>query len=197
MRMFKSLAMVLIAVSTTLACSSSNPTHHATTNTQDASANTPDPNNADPSNPDSADAGDNTNTNNPPPDNSTDAGSAVVDAGTPAPTNQAECLADCEAQYPAAQAESNQLDSTCYKGSCASACDNIGSGTNKTPSADAGAKCDTNAANSYEIGTPSQACSDCLASTPACCTLWIKIFGSADGQSLNQCANNCWSKFPN
>jgi hypothetical protein len=44
------------------------------------------------------------------------------------------------------------------------------------------------------IMTASVKCSDCLAKTPECCNLWIAIFGSAEGRSLNKCAVTCYSK---
>lgn len=133
-----------------------------------------------------------TDPQNPPPVNDVDASVSVVDAG---PTNQAECLAACEVKYPTAAAQSHQFDTSCMVGVCGSACDNLGQGKNFYPSVDAGASCDTNAAGAYPIGTPSQACSDCLATTQTCCKQWVDLFGSKNGQALNQCANTCWTTF--
>lgn len=142
--------------------------------------------------------GDNTDTTNDDTGSVSDAGGN--DVAPKEPTNQAECLTACEAKYPTAAADSHQLDNTCFFGAaCGAVCDNLGSGENHTPSADAGAMCDTAKAGSYPIAVPggdrAQGCADCLASTPTCCTLWIKIFSSAEGQQLNSCANACWSKF--
>jgi len=125
--------------------------------------------------------------------------SVAVDSGPKEPTNQTECIAVCETKYPTAAVDSATLDNTCLlAGACEPVCNNLaGGGELKFPSADAGVVCDTAAANSYPIGTPSQACSDCLATTQTCCDLWIKIFGSTEGQALNKCAHDCWEKFPN
>lgn len=113
------------------------------------------------------------------------------------PTNQVECIAQCETNHPTAAQDNHALDNTCMFGVCGHVCNNLGQGQNFFPDTDAGAMCDTATAGSFPIGTPSQACSNCLAATTECCNLWVKIFGSAEGQSLNRCAHTCWEKFPN
>jgi hypothetical protein len=118
------------------------------------------------------------------------------DAGPKAPTNQKECIAACEAAAPTAAAQNHDLDNLCFFGTCGAVCNNLGQGESKYPDGASALACDTAAAGSYPIGTPSQACSNCLASTPACCTLWIAIFGSAEGQGLSKCAHDCWANFP-
>lgn len=127
-------------------------------------------------------------------------GPAVVDAGPKVPTNQAECVAACEAKYPKSAAQNKTLDNTCFvAGTCEPVCDNLVAGKNYQPTVvpDAGPVCDTVKANSYPVSTPSQACSDCVATTPACCNLWIAIFSSDDGKALNACSNTCFSTFKN
>lgn len=131
---------------------------------------------------------------------SVEAATAVTDAGPKTPTNQAECVAVCESKYPKQAGQNKQLDNSCFlAGSCEPACNGLVVGKNYQPSVDpdAGPTCDTVKANSYPISTPSQACSDCLASTPTCCSLWIAIFSSDDGKALNSCSNNCFSQFKN
>jgi hypothetical protein len=127
-----------------------------------------------------------------------DSSSPSTDSGPKDPTNQAECIAVCEKKYPTPAAQNKLLDTSCMLGSCEPVCNNIGSsGKNFPPDVDpeVGVVCDTNAANSYPISTPSSACSTCLANTAECCTLWIAIFGSTDGQALNTCANTCFNTF--
>ncbi len=132
----------------------------------------------------------------PPVTEATDAGADVATpvVSPPAPT-LATCIAACEAKHPASATLNAKLDSTCMLGSCEPVCNGLGTGKGVGADPDAGAVCDTAAANSYPIVTPSAACSTCLATTPACCTLWISIFGSVDGQALNACSNKCYSDF--
>ncbi len=133
----------------------------------------------------------------------TDAGkdtSPAADAAPPVPTNQVECVAACEVKYPTPAAQNHALDTTCMLGTCGNVCNGIGSnGQNFGPDVDpvVGVVCDTVAAASYPILTPAAACSTCLANTPDCCNLWIAIFGSAQGQALNACANTCFTTFKN
>jgi len=115
------------------------------------------------------------------------------DAGPP--TDQASCIVACESAHPASAKLGHTLDATCMLGTCEPVCNGLVAGKNYPPDADAGALCDTAKAASYPILTPSEACSTCLASTPSCCSLWISIFGSADGQALNTCANKCYTTF--
>ncbi len=109
----------------------------------------------------------------------------VLDAAPPV-----SCVAACEAKYPTPAAANKDLDTLCMLGTCADVCNNLGSpGKNFPPDdTDAGA-CDTS--NSYPISTPSAACSTCLAVTPQCCSIWVSIFGSVEGQALNACALAC------
>jgi hypothetical protein len=124
-----------------------------------------------------------------------DNGTSTPDAG---PTNQASCVAACETKYPAAAQEGHAFDTSCMTGVCEAVCDNIGaSGQDFAPDPDAGSACNTNAAMSYPIKTPSVACSDCLATHDSCCKQWITIFGSTEGQALNACSNTCFSSFKN
>ncbi len=121
-----------------------------------------------------------------------------VDAGPKAPSNQAECIVACEGQHPTSAKLNHTLDTTCLLGgACEPVCNGLGTGKLFQPTVDedAGVQCDTAKANSYPITTPSAACSTCLANTPACCTLWISIFSSVDGQALNTCSNKCYVDF--
>lgn len=116
------------------------------------------------------------------------------------PTNKAECVSVCEVKYPKPAALNKTLDSTCFlAGVCEGDCNDLVAGKNYLPTADpdAGPTCDTAKANSYPISTPAQKCSDCIARTPACCNLWIAIFGSDDGKALNACSNACFTSFKN
>lgn len=127
-----------------------------------------------------------------------DAGNNVTQPPPPEPTNQAECLATCEVSHPNAAQMNRDLDAQCFfGGSCENACNNIGQGQNFTPSPVASAQCNTEAAGSWPVSTPSLQCSDCVATTPACCNLWVSLYGSAEGQALSQCAHDCWDHFPN
>jgi hypothetical protein len=181
----------VVAIASILACSSS-PKNSVPTSPPPTPAGTTDPNTPN----DAPTSTATSTTSNPPP---------VNDAGTPPPPeNQASCLAACSTQYPKAAAENNSLDSSCFLGgSCAAVCNDLpASGKEFEPNvvadADAGITvCDTATANSYPIDTPSQDCSNCLATNTTCCTLWISIFGSADGQALNACSINCFEKYPN
>lgn len=129
--------------------------------------------------------------------NPTNTPSTDSDGGSKPPSNQAECIAVCEGQYPKAAVKNKSLDSTCMLGVCSNVCNDLVAGKNFPPDvdADAGVVCDTVKANSFPISTPSAQCSTCLANTPTCCTQWIAIFSSADGQALNGCAVNCFSNF--
>jgi len=144
--------------------------------------------NSDTSNPSTSDGG---STSDPTPDSGTT-------PPPPVPT-QASCLNACEAQHPKAAAENKTLDSTCMLGgACESVCNDLGTSkvlVGPTVDPDAGVVCDTVTPDSYPIRTSSAACSTCLANTPACCTLWIAIFGSADGRALNACANKCYADY--
>jgi hypothetical protein len=126
-----------------------------------------------------------------------DADKDAADGGAPKePTNQTECIAACEVTYPTAAADNHQLDQQCFFGdSCGTVCNNLGQGATQYPDQVSSLSCNTVAAGSYPIGTPSQACSNCLATTPVCCDLWVKIFGSPEGKSLSQCAHTCWDTF--
>jgi predicted small lipoprotein YifL len=133
-------------------------------------------------------------------DGSSPAEMSEVDSGPKAPTNQAECVATCEAKYPKSAAQNKTLDSTCMlAGTCEPVCNDLIPGKNYEPTVnpDAGVVCDTAKADSYPILTPSAACSTCLASSPVCCNLWIAIFSSTEGKALNACANTCYSSFKN
>ncbi len=143
--------------------------------------------------------GDNTTpvSSDPVSDGGTTPPSASTDSGPKAPTNQAECVAVCEAQHPKASALNKQLDATCFLGgSCEPDCNNHVPGGKQFPvsAGDAGDSCPI-ADGIDPIMTLSQACSDCVATTPSCCKLWVDIFGSDDGRSLNKCAVACFAKF--
>jgi len=115
-----------------------------------------------------------------------------------APSNQAECIAVCETTYPAAAAKGKALDTSCFLGGvCEHVCNDLKPGTLVKPTEVDGGGCDTVKADSYPITTTSQACSDCLNTTPTCCTQWIAIFSSMDGRALNTCANQCYTNFKN
>lgn len=184
----KKLLIILSTVCALVACSSSTESKGTSdTTTVDGGPPTGDPpvnQDPNPANPHSGDL---------------DAGPTNADAAPPVkePTNQTECIAACEATHPTAAANNHQLDNSCFYGAaCGNVCNNLGQGESKYPEPAAAAQCNTAAAGSYPIGTPSQACSNCLASTAECCNLWIAIFGSAEGQSLSTCAHDCWANFP-
>jgi hypothetical protein len=125
-----------------------------------------------------------------------------VDAGPHAPTNQAECVAVCESKYPTPAALNKQLDSQCFlAGACEHVCNDLAPGGKlfgvSPPDPDGGVAACVIGENTDPIMTPSAACSDCIASAPACCTLWKNIFGSADGRDLNKCAVKCFTDFKN
>ncbi len=113
----------------------------------------------------------------------------------PAPETLDTCISTCETQYPKAAQESKQFDTTCMLGVCSTSCNGIGaSGKDFTPNVDGGAVCDTSM--SWAISLPSQDCANCIATTATCCSQWVAIFGSADGQALSTCSNTCYTKFP-
>jgi len=132
-----------------------------------------------------------------------DAGSdtSLSDSSSHVPTNQAECVSACESNHPKATTLSKQFDAACYlAGACEPVCNNIPAGKNFPPVSDVDAAAPVACPAQFGEGvdpimTPSAACSTCLANTPACCTLWVAIFGSADGRDLNKCANACFTKF--
>jgi len=126
------------------------------------------------------------------------------DAGSPTPpTNQATCIAACELSHPKAAALGKQLDATCYlAGVCEPSCNNVPPGKNFPAASNADAAAPVACPGQFAEGvdpimTPSAACSTCLAETPACCTLWVSIFGSPEGRDLNKCAVACYTNFKN
>ena len=120
---------------------------------------------------------------------------AMVDAAHV--VTQAECIATCESAHPKAAALNKQLDNTCFfAGACEPVCNALAAGgklSAVTVHPDASAAC-VIGEGVDPIMTASAKCSDCLAETPACCSLWIAIFGSAEGRDLNKCAVACYSK---
>lgn len=188
-KMYKSMALMFSIACFGFACSSNSSDNASDTSPQETVAN-----NGNEGNTPDATVSENTD---PTPTNTNNNQSANDDGGTAVkePTNQVECIAACEAKYPTAAADNHELDNTCFFGVCGNVCDNLGQGESKYPSADAGSSCDTTSAGSWPIGVPQQSCADCLATTPTCCTLWIKIFASAEGQGLSNCAQTCWNKF--
>jgi hypothetical protein len=129
-----------------------------------------------------------------------DGGVVATDSGsTPSvPMNQATCISACQAKYPAAEAKNKQLDATCFLGgTCSASCNDLKPGKLFQPTEVDGGGCDTVTPDSYPITTTSQACSDCLNTTPTCCSQWISIFSSTDGRALNTCTNVCYTDFKN
>lgn len=125
-----------------------------------------------------------------------------MDSGTHAPTNQAECIAVCEGKYPKPAALNKQLDAQCFLGgACVTQCNDLAANGKLypvTPDPDAAAPAACPIGEGVDpIMTPSASCSDCIANTPTCCTLWVDIFGTADGRALNACAVKCFSDFKN
>lgn len=108
---------------------------------------------------------------------------------------QDECIAGCETQYPKAAALNKQLDANCFLGgACAKDCNDLApNGKLSGVTNDAAVVCAIGDGVD-PIMTPSAACSDCIAAVPACCGLWVSIFGSVDGRALNKCAVACYSK---
>lgn len=199
---FRSIGVILLSASIGCAAKTATPNNNDTSagDTVDASmssnmsdATVPSGNNGD-SNP-VVDSGNGSNM-------AVDSGSpSIVDSG-PSITNQAQCIALCETTYPKAADLNHQLDGTCIlAGACESVCNDLGTpGVNFPPTPDP----DASAPNPCPIGegvdpisTPSAACSSCLANTPACCMLWVEIFGSMEGRSLSSCAVACVNQFKN
>ena len=131
------------------------------------------------------------------PSSESDSSIASVDAAHTA--TQAECISACESTHPKAAALNKQLDNTCFlAGACEPSCNDLApngklSGVTKDPDASAPVAC-VIGEGVDPIMTASTKCSDCLASVPACCSLWVAIFGSAEGRDLNKCAVACYSK---
>lgn len=122
------------------------------------------------------------------------------DAGPKPPTNQAECIAACEVQFPKAAATAKKVDQCFVAGACEPVCNNLGNAKEffePDLAADGTMVCDTKKASSDPIVTGSKDCSNCIAGNVECCGLWTSIFGSIDGRGLSMCANACYTKFKN
>jgi len=134
---------------------------------------------------------------------SSSSGSVSSDGGSnvpTAPTNQAQCIAACEKQYPTAAALNKQLDNSCFTGgACEPVCDNLGtSGKLYTPSLGDGGVAACDLSNSWSLSTPSEQCSTCIATNKTCCDLWVKIYGdTTQGQPLSTCSEACYTQFRN
>lgn len=125
----------------------------------------------------------------------------VVDSGPKAPTNQAECIHACETQYPKPAALNKEMDSACFlNGGACTSCNHLVPGGPlypvSAPLPEVPVACEIGPGID-PIMTLNQECSDCIANTPACCKLWIDIFGSEDGRNLNKCAVKCFTDFKN
>lgn len=126
-----------------------------------------------------------------------DAGAAVQDSGSPdaapkVPTNQAECIAACEAAHPEGKVKADAI-TACWTASCDPACTfmpdrldhNVGPENAPTVCG----------VPELPILVPSPSCAQCTQDN--CCTQWAECFSGlqADCTLLNQCATECWTKF--
>lgn len=186
----KMIALVSVALMALMVGCGSKGTESSTTSNPNGDHTSP--STADPSTPNSPSAPASSSGSN-------SGGNEPTDAGVMAPTDQATCVKACQMQYPKAAALNAQLDTQCFTGgACESVCDDLQyKGMNFSPSADAGAACNTADAGAWDIAVPSQNCAVCLATTPTCCNLWVEIFGSPEGQNLSTCSNNCYTQFKN
>lgn len=117
-----------------------------------------------------------------------------VDSGPKEPTNQAECLSKCETDHPEGKLKADAI-TACWAAKCDPACTfmpdrqdtNVGPATSTKVCSGPG----------LEILTPSPSCSQCT--HDECCNEWAECFSGlqADCTLLNQCANECWTKFAN
>lgn len=116
--------------------------------------------------------------------------SVVTDAGRPAATNQATCIAYCEADFPAGHVKGQAID-TCWKASCDPSCthmpDRLPGGQVTGPTAASTNRC------VQQVLTPSPSCSDC--NSTFCCAEWDGCFGDTECVALNQCAIKCFTDF--
>lgn len=133
---------------------------------------------------------------------SPDTSTPVVDSGPKVPANQAECVAACETKYPVPAAQNHQLDSTCFLGGvCEHVCNGLVPGGQLFPVSavdpDSGVLACPIGEGTDPIVTLSQDCSNCIATEPSCCKLWVDIFGSVAGRDLNKCAVKCFTDFKN
>lgn len=182
------ISFILLSFATLFGCGSkhSDPQKDPETNAPTADNNSPSQSPGDDTTA-TSDAGSTSTSNNPPP---------------PPPVETLDtCLKACTVKYPDAAKLDQQLDQQCMLGTCESVCNGIGSsGKNYPPDPpqDGGSNCDTAGAGAWSISTPSSQCSSCLNTTPACCSLWIQLYGpDHGGQQLSACAGACYSKFPN
>jgi hypothetical protein len=108
----------------------------------------------------------------------------------------------CEVKYPVPAAQNKQLDNTCFlAGVCEHVCNDLVPGGKlfpvSAPDPDGGVAACPIGEGIDPIMTLAQACTDCIAAQPACCKLWVDIFGSAAGRDLNKCATKCFTDFKN
>jgi hypothetical protein len=112
---------------------------------------------------------------------SSSSGNALVaDDGGGSPN---DCIAACEAKHPAAAKKNKEIDA-CFMASCAAACEK--------PDPDGQIHGPTGTDCKSPVGTPSAACSTCVAKN--CCAVWDGCFGDAECQALNACATACPAK---
>lgn len=138
-------------------------------------------------NSDETDSGMNTTT-----DGSTEDAGTATDAAPKTPTNQAECVAACEAKYPDAATKSKLIDA-CFTGKCAADCDGVAyTGKLYQPDVDGGSDCTTKA-KSDPIAVASVACANCVATL--CCKEWTDVFATDSGRALNACSVACYTQF--
>lgn len=117
---------------------------------------------------------------------------------TPPPTNAMECVVACQVKYPTADAQDKTLTACMLNEKTGGDVCNglVANGTNfPPPDVDGGAVCNTDAANSYPIMTPSKDCSSHIAQY--CCKEWTTLYSSDEGKALSACAVDCFTKFKN
>jgi hypothetical protein len=126
-----------------------------------------------------------------------DAGTSVQDSGNAdtgpkAPTNQAECLAACEASHPEGKVKADAI-TACWTAKCDPSCTHMPDRgpTNVRPATET----KVCGVDYLPILTPSPSCSQCT--HDECCTEWAECFSGlqADCVKLNECAQSCWTKF--
>ena len=127
------------------------------------------------------DAGDNSHaTHGGPVDDDAGDASTRADAGDSGKPTHEQCIAACEAQYPAGSTKGKAIDD-CMSTKCSAEC--------ASADPDGQIHGPTSGDCKNGVGTPSATCSQCVVAN--CCTVWDSCFGDTQCKSLNECASAC------